>query len=84
MTLRDASDVTQELYETAGASFEALLPLVKPVRLLGVHPEHLTSSDATPRPLELGADHPRWQEVDGPATPCRSASAPTPFALRPC
>lgn len=63
-TLREASDVTQEVYATAGASFDALLPLPKPVRLLGVRVEHLTSALETPRQLALGADQPSWSEVD--------------------
>lgn len=63
-TLRDPSDVTQEIYETARATFDALLPLPAPVRLLGVRLESLTSADRAPRQLVLDDNVAGWQEVD--------------------
>ncbi len=63
-TLRDPSDVTQEIYETARAAFDALLPLPAPVRLVGVRVESLVPADLASRQLVLGESSTGWQQID--------------------
>jgi DNA polymerase-4 len=53
-TLREATDVAQEVYATACGLFEALGLDRARIRLVGVRVEQLTDSDEAPRQLLLG------------------------------
>jgi DNA polymerase-4 len=62
-TLPDPTDVSQELYATAWALYEALR-VTEPVRLVGVRMEGLAPADGAPRQLALGERDLGWREAE--------------------
>jgi DNA polymerase-4 len=62
-TLPVPTDVTQEIFQTAWALFEALRPGDR-IRLVGVRVEGLGGADANPRQLTLGERDHGWREAD--------------------
>jgi len=62
-TLPVPTDVTQEIFQTAWALFEALRPGDR-IRLVGVRVEGLGGADASPRQLTLGERDHGWREAD--------------------
>ena len=63
-TLGDATDVTQEIYQTAADLFTALGLQRARLRLVGVRMEGLLPRAAVQRQLVLGARESGWSEAD--------------------
>ena len=63
-TLGDATDVTQEIYQTAADLFTALGLQRARLRLVGVRVEGLLPRAAVQRQLVLGARESGWSEAD--------------------
>ena len=63
-TLREATDVGREVYETAVALFDALGLERARLRLVGVRVEGVVDSDAAPRQLLLGERDSGWREAE--------------------
>jgi DNA polymerase-4 len=62
-TLRDATDVTHDVFTTAWALYEALNPGDR-IRLVGVRVEGLTAAGAAPRQLSLDERSHGWREAE--------------------
>jgi DNA polymerase IV len=63
-TLRDATDVTREVYSTAGALYDALHLDRARLRLVGVRLEGLVDADGADEQLLLDAPEHGWREAD--------------------
>ena len=63
-TLRDATDVTREVYATAGALYDALHLDRARLRLVGVRVEGLVDAEAADEQLLLDAPEHGWREAD--------------------
>jgi DNA polymerase IV len=63
-TLRDATDVSQEVYAVAGALYEALRLDRARLRLVGVRVEGLVDADGVDEQLLLDAPERGWREAD--------------------
>jgi DNA polymerase IV len=62
-TLLVPTDVTREIFQTAWALFEALLPGDR-IRLVGVRVEGLTGAGESPRQLTLGERDHGWRDAE--------------------
>jgi DNA polymerase IV len=63
-TLRDATDVTRDIYATAMDLYEALGLDRARLRLVGVRVESLADADVAPEQLQLGAPEHGWRDAD--------------------
>jgi DNA polymerase-4 len=63
-TLKEATDVTRVVYDTAVALYDALGLERARLRLVGVRVEQLRPSDAEPRQLQLGERDHGWRDAD--------------------
>ena len=63
-TLRDATDVTREVYSTAGALYDALHLDRARLRLVGVRLEGLVDADGADEQLLLDAPEHGWRDAD--------------------
>jgi len=63
-TLRDATDVTREVYATAGALYDALHLDRARLRLVGVRVEGLVDTDEADEQLLLDAPEHGWRDAD--------------------
>jgi DNA polymerase-4 len=63
-TMRDATDVTRDIYATALDLYEALGLDRARLRLVGVRVEGLAEAEAAPEQLQLGAPEHGWRDAD--------------------
>jgi len=63
-TLREPTDVARVVYDTARLLYEALGLQRARIRLVGVRVEGLTSSDETPRQLEMAGGKEEWRAAE--------------------
>jgi DNA polymerase-4 len=63
-TMRDATDVTRDIYATALDLYEALGLDRARLRLVGVRVEGLAETEAAPEQLRLGAPEHGWRDAD--------------------